>query len=85
MEDKAEHVSGPMLREKRKRFEDLLGVPEEERLTGDGWVASFTKTYHLRERQRHGEAASVDLAAVEAERKHMTKVLEKFADRKSVV
>jgi len=81
MEDKGEQVSGPMLREKRKRFEDLLAVPEEERLTGDGWVASFTNTYHLRERRRHGEAASVDLTAVEAERQRMAKVLAKFAPR----
>ena len=81
MEDKGEHTSGPMLREKRKRFEDLLGVPEEERLTGDGWVPSFTKTYHLREHRRHGEAGSVDLAAVEAEQRCMTKVLEKFAPK----
>ena len=81
MEDKKEHVTGPMLREKRRRFEDLLGVPEEERLTGDGWVASFTRTYNLREHRRHGEAGSVDLAAVEDERHRMAKVLAKFAPR----
>ena len=63
MEDKQEHFTGPMLREKRRRFEDLLDVPEEERLTGDGWVTSFTKTYNLQEHRRHGEAGSVDLVA----------------------
>jgi len=81
MEDKREHFSGPMLREKRRRFEDLLNVPQEERLTGDGWVASFTKTYNLREHRRHGEAGSVDLVAVEAERHRIAKVLAKFAPR----
>ena len=81
MDGKGEHVSGPMLQEKRKRFEELLGVPEEERLTGVGWVPSFTKTYNLRERRRHGEAASVDLAAVAAERERIAKVLAKFAPK----
>lgn len=81
MEDKGEHFTGSMLREKRRRFEDLLGVPEEERLTGDGWVASFTKTYNLRERRRHGEAGSVNLAAVEAEQHRVAKVLANFAPR----
>jgi Tc5 transposase DNA-binding domain len=43
MEEKRETVSGPMLRAKRRRFEELFNVPEEERLPGDGWVASFCK------------------------------------------
>ncbi|KIK30819.1 hypothetical protein PISMIDRAFT_6145 [Pisolithus microcarpus 441] len=81
MEENGEHVTGPMLREKRQRFEGLLGVPEEERLTGDGWVASFTKTYHLQERRRHGEAASVDLTAVKDEQQRIATILAKFAPR----
>jgi hypothetical protein len=44
MEDKQEHVSGPMLVTKRRKFEELLGVPEEERMHSDGWVANFCKT-----------------------------------------
>jgi hypothetical protein len=43
MEEKREVVNGPMLVEKRKRFENELKVPVEERLTSDGWVASFCK------------------------------------------
>lgn len=66
MEDKGEHFTGSMLREKRRRFEDLLGVPEEEQ---------------LRERRRHGEAGSVNLAAVEAEQHRVAKVLANFAPR----
>lgn len=62
----------------RKGFEDLLGVPEEERLSSDGWVASFTRTYHLRGRRRHGKAASADLAAAEAELEPTAKILAKF-------
>jgi hypothetical protein len=44
MEEKRETVTGPMLREKRKRFEEDFNVPENECLTGDGWVTSFCKT-----------------------------------------
>jgi hypothetical protein len=32
-----------MLTEKRRRFEDQLNVPENERMKGSGWVASFQK------------------------------------------
>ena len=78
MENKNEHVTGAMLQEKRLRFENLLEVPEEERLTGEGWVMSFKKAYKLREIRCHGEAASVDPGAVEAEREWVSKILEKY-------
>jgi hypothetical protein len=41
MEAKGESVTGPMLKEKRRRFEELFNVPEEERLKGGGWLTSF--------------------------------------------
>jgi len=69
MEEKGEQVNGPMLKAKRQKFEELFEVPEEEKLLGDGWLTSFCKTYKLREHQQHGEAGSVDLDAVEVERK----------------
>jgi hypothetical protein len=75
MEKKGESVSGPMLRAKRQRYEDLCDVPESERLTGRGWVASFCRTYKLRERRRHGEAGSVDPLEVEVERERIRLVL----------
>jgi hypothetical protein len=56
MVENGETVSGPMLREKRKQFEDLLKVPDDERLIGDGWIPSFCKTYKIKEHRRHGEA-----------------------------
>src|SRR6202030_3081458 len=71
MEMKGESVSGPMLQEKRRRFEDICKVPNGERLTGRGWIASFCKTYKLKERRRHGEAGSVDPLEVEAERERI--------------
>jgi hypothetical protein len=49
MEHNGESVTGPMLREKRQRIEEELGIPEEERLPGDGWIVSFCKTYNIRE------------------------------------
>ncbi|KIJ48341.1 hypothetical protein M422DRAFT_162554 [Sphaerobolus stellatus SS14] len=67
MEEKGEIVNGPMLVAKRARFEAALDVPEAERLTGDGWLKSFTKAYNIKEFMRHGEAGSVDLASVAAE------------------
>ena len=98
MEEKRETVNGPMLVEKRKRFEKEFNVPTEECLLGDGWVASFCRTcvlcfgslllcseprrsYKIKEYRRHGEAGSVDLAAVEAERQRMREVLAPFAKR----
>ena len=44
MEEKCETVNGPMLVEKRRRFEEMMNVPDAERLSGSGWVASFCKT-----------------------------------------
>lgn len=44
MEAKGESYTGPMLLEKRKRFEKEFDVPEDERLSGAGWVQSFCKT-----------------------------------------
>jgi len=81
MENKGEIVTGPMLREKRSRFEAEFQVPEKERLTGEGWLHSFCKTYNIREVRRHGEAGSVDLAAVETEHQRCQKILSKFAPR----
>jgi hypothetical protein len=45
IEEKGESVNGPMLVEKRKRFEKSFNIPPEQYLQGDGWVPSFCKTY----------------------------------------
>ncbi|KIK78813.1 hypothetical protein PAXRUDRAFT_162973 [Paxillus rubicundulus Ve08.2h10] len=68
MENKGETVTGLMLREKQRRFEDRFQVPDHEQLLGDSWVQSFCKAYKIHEFQCHGEAASLDQEAVEAER-----------------
>lgn len=43
MEQKGETVNGPMLVEKRKRFEQEFKVPDNQCLNGTGWVAPFCK------------------------------------------
>ena len=43
MEAKGEIVTGSMLCSKRGFFEKEFGVPEEARLQGEGWLASFKK------------------------------------------
>ncbi|CAK5275207.1 unnamed protein product [Mycena citricolor] len=78
MEQKKNTVTGAMLIEKRKRLEELLNVPKEKRLTGTGWLESFKAANNLQERKRHGEAGSVDLEAVEKERKRMRRIMAKY-------
>ena len=78
MEERGETVNGAMLIEKRRHFEELLKIPQEQRLKSNGWVASFCKTYGIRKIRRHGEAGSVDLEAVEAERQRLAPILAKF-------
>jgi len=79
MEEKGEIVNGPMLWEKRAKFEDQFNVPETEQLAGDGWIAPFCKAHGYKERRRHGEAGSVDLEAVEAECKWVALTLTTYA------
>jgi hypothetical protein len=48
-DSKGEIITGLMLQEKHAHFEELLNVPDNQRLSGDGWVMSFCKTYKLKE------------------------------------
>jgi hypothetical protein len=70
-----------MLKVKRLKFEEQFDVPEAERLSGDGWIAPFCKAYGYKERRRHGEAGSVDIEAVEEERKRIGMILATYAER----
>ena len=79
MEENKETVTGPMLQEKCNRFEELLEVPENERLPGEGWVQSFCKAHKLKEYRQHGEASSAEPSAIEKERKHVQDLMKKFA------
>ena len=64
MELKGEIMNGPMLHEKHSRLEEQMGIPDTEKLKGDGWIAPFCKAYNIKEHRRHGEAGSVDLVGV---------------------
>ena len=68
-DEKGEVASGPMLYEKRAEFEKALNIPEEERLTGKGWIPPFCRAYKIHQICRHGESASVDPVIANAERK----------------
>lgn len=60
-----ESLTGPMLKEKRKIYEELLQVPEDEQLTGNGWIGSFCKTFNIKEQRRHGESGSWRMNVIE--------------------
>ena len=81
MEEKDETVKGPMLKEKRQQFEDKFNIPEDDQLISDGWIAPFCKMYKLKEYHQHGETGSVDLEAVEVERKWLQGVLASYAKK----
>ncbi|KIJ48163.1 hypothetical protein M422DRAFT_162816, partial [Sphaerobolus stellatus SS14] len=81
MEEKGETVNGHMLIEKCARFEQQFDVPQNEQLTGDGWVRPFCKAYKIREFRRHGEAGSVNLERVAAEHVRVAIILKQFAPR----
>ena len=66
---KGEVASGPMLYKKRTEFEKALNIPEEERLTGKGWIPPFCRAYKIHQIPRHGKSASVDPVIANAERK----------------
>ena len=78
MEEAKETVTGPMLRSKREKIEELLSVPEEERIRGDGWITPFCKAYNIKEHRRHGEAGSVDLEAVNRERERIQRLMKSY-------
>ncbi len=67
MQLRGETVTGAMLMEKRRQIENLMDVPEDQCLKGEGWLRSFCKAWKIQEIQRHGKAGSVDLVAVEKE------------------
>ncbi|KIK38830.1 hypothetical protein CY34DRAFT_25498 [Suillus luteus UH-Slu-Lm8-n1] len=66
MEGCKETVNGPML---RATFEEEFDVLKEERLSGDGWHC------------RYGEAGSMDLDAIAAQRIRRQKILAKYSPK----
>ena len=72
-------LNGEVLRQKWMRFADLVGVPDDERLhLSDGWLTKFKARHNLKNRKRHGEAASADPEAVEQDRQRLRNLITKY-------
>ncbi|SJK99922.1 uncharacterized protein ARMOST_03233 [Armillaria ostoyae] len=67
-----------MLMEKQRQIENLMDVPEDQCLKGEGWLRLFCKTWKIQEVWWHGEAGSVDLVAVEKECIHFHSIMAKY-------
>ncbi|THU88660.1 DDE-domain-containing protein [Dendrothele bispora CBS 962.96] len=63
-----------MLLEKHCQFEDQLNILQNSQPTTERWIQSSKKTYKIKEYRYHGEAGSVDLEVVAAERKHIKEI-----------
>ena len=62
-------LTGEVLRQKWKKFAELVGVPDDERLKlSEGWLNRYKARNGLKGIKRHGEAASVAMATAEKER-----------------
>jgi hypothetical protein len=71
-------LTGEVLPQKWTQFADLVGIPEDERLSlSDGWLAQFKMRNGMHEYKRHGEAASADPAVVEEEKDRIQNILKK--------
>jgi hypothetical protein len=81
MQEKGEHVTGAMLVAKRETYEERFKIPDDEHLKGDGWLLSFKHAYGIKEFRRHGEAGSVDLSVVDAERAHLKVILANYTPK----
>ena len=75
-------LTGEILRQKWKDFADMVGVPDEERLTlSDGWLEKYKGHTGLKQFKRHGEAGSVSLVDVDKERNRMKDLLQEYEPR----
>ena len=72
-------LTGEVLRQKWNAFANLVGIPDDERLSlSDGWLTRFKERNGLKEMKRHGEAASTSAETVERERKRIQELIEKY-------
>lgn len=72
-------ITGEILRQKWTRFADLVGIPEDNRLSlSDGWLARFKVRNGLKEFTRHGKAASVGAETVEKERERIQELIRTY-------
>jgi Tc5 transposase DNA-binding domain len=70
-------VTGEVLRAKYRQFEEMLGIPEEQRLKlSAGWLESLKNRAGLKSYKRHGEAGSTLLEDANAERERVKKLIQ---------
>ena len=71
-------LTGDVLRQKWKKFADLAGVPDDERLSlSEGWLSCFKARNGLKDMKRHGEAASAPPDTVEREQLRIQDLIKK--------
>ena len=69
-------ITGEVLRQKWKTFANLVGIPNDERLSlSDGWLHQFKAQNGLKEMKQHGEAASAASKTVQWECLHIQKLI----------
>ena len=72
-------LTGKVLRQQWTKFADLMGIPEDDRLSlSDGWLARFKARNGLKEFKRHGEAASASSETVEREKQRIQELLKEY-------
>jgi hypothetical protein len=65
-------LTGEVIRQKWRRFANLAGVPEDERLSlSEGWLTRYKTRNGLKNIKRHGEAASAASKIVEKEQQRI--------------
>lgn len=70
-------LSGEIIRQKWIHFADLVGVPDDERLSlSDGWLTRFKRRCGLKEYRHHGEAGSTNPETVAVERERIRDIIQ---------
>jgi hypothetical protein len=69
-------LTGEVLRQKWRKFADLAGVPDDERLSlSEGWLTWLKTRTGLKNMKHHGEAASVASETVEKEQQRIRELI----------
>ncbi|EGO20629.1 hypothetical protein SERLADRAFT_452720 [Serpula lacrymans var. lacrymans S7.9] len=71
-------LTGEVLRQKWRKFVDLVGMLDDEQLNlSEGWLSQYKARAGLKQIKCHGEAASATSEAVDKEQQRMQEVIKK--------
>ena len=71
-------ITGEVLQQKWKKFADLCGIPNDERLTlSEGWLTKLKLWNGLKGIKRYDEAASASTEIVAKEQEHLCELIVK--------